>query len=252
MDSAETRAQVNDFVNRSFRDMADKDYIAARIAYRIGLDQQFLWSALQAIEKYLKAILIYNGLGATGLSHKLDKALKRVQEIEDISFDFPKDVCEFIQYLNTHGQSRYFEFPYYTNGTELFSLDKTVWYIRKYCFYLRGKTKTLSGEEGDSLYYNLEKIHLKDYEEYPTKYKIHGGYLEDLLKKRKSEQRKYLIWKNAYFGTYQKKIPSRFIRLSAANPTHFMYPEIYSHLTEMVTFSKDLQNFMTKAKKDEK
>jgi hypothetical protein len=31
---------IDDFINRSFRDVADKDYIAARIAHRYGLEQQ--------------------------------------------------------------------------------------------------------------------------------------------------------------------------------------------------------------------
>ena len=45
-------AYLNDFATRSFRDMADMDYIAARSAYRLELYPQFMWSGLQAIEKY--------------------------------------------------------------------------------------------------------------------------------------------------------------------------------------------------------
>jgi hypothetical protein len=40
-------------MSAALRDVADEDYIAARALYRIRLDRQFLWSALQAIEKYL-------------------------------------------------------------------------------------------------------------------------------------------------------------------------------------------------------
>lgn len=46
--------RVNDFAARSFRDVADRDYVAARLACRAGLMPQFLWSAQQAFEKYLK------------------------------------------------------------------------------------------------------------------------------------------------------------------------------------------------------
>lgn len=53
-------ADLNNFATRSFRDVADQDYVLARIAYRSELYAQFLWSGLQAIEKYLKAILLYN------------------------------------------------------------------------------------------------------------------------------------------------------------------------------------------------
>jgi hypothetical protein len=54
-------ALANGFIDRSFRDVADQDCIAARIVHRYsGLDLQFLWLAEQAVEKYLKAILLYN------------------------------------------------------------------------------------------------------------------------------------------------------------------------------------------------
>lgn len=44
------RVLINDFAIRSFRDTADKDYIAARMAYRARLIQPFLWSALHCLE----------------------------------------------------------------------------------------------------------------------------------------------------------------------------------------------------------
>lgn len=75
---------INDFANRSFRDFADQDYIMARIAYRKEFDQQFLWCSLQAIEKYLKAILIYNRVSTKGVSHNLVKALSRVKNIPEL------------------------------------------------------------------------------------------------------------------------------------------------------------------------
>src|SRR2546423_5751552 len=49
---------------QAFRDQADKDYVAARSNYRMNLREQFLWSGLQACEKYLKAILLFNQLSA--------------------------------------------------------------------------------------------------------------------------------------------------------------------------------------------
>lgn len=53
-------AYINDFATHSFRHPADMDYIAARAAYRMELYPQFMCAGLQTIEKYLKAILIYN------------------------------------------------------------------------------------------------------------------------------------------------------------------------------------------------
>jgi hypothetical protein len=56
----EERVIVNSFATECFRNVADTDYVAARMHSRFGLIEQFQWSALQAIEKYLKAILLYN------------------------------------------------------------------------------------------------------------------------------------------------------------------------------------------------
>ena len=55
---------LNTFASDIFRRQADFDYIAARANYRMHLRQQFLWSAQQAMEKYLKAILLFNGKSA--------------------------------------------------------------------------------------------------------------------------------------------------------------------------------------------
>jgi hypothetical protein len=40
---------INDFANRSFRDLADQDYTMARIASRKEFDQHFRWCSLQAL-----------------------------------------------------------------------------------------------------------------------------------------------------------------------------------------------------------
>jgi HEPN domain-containing protein len=100
-------ALINDFANRSFRDFADQDYISARIAYRNKFDQQFRWCSLQAIEKYLKAILLYNRKSSKDVKHDVNSALHRVQEINDLEFSVPPDVETFIDFLSTYGEDRY-------------------------------------------------------------------------------------------------------------------------------------------------
>ena len=46
MTKKQNSVYVNDFITRSFRDNADKDYILARIACKYKLEDQFFWSAL--------------------------------------------------------------------------------------------------------------------------------------------------------------------------------------------------------------
>lgn len=91
---------INDFAKRSFRDVADQDYIAARMSYRAQLREPFLWSSLQAFEKYFKAILLFNRKSAKGVGHNINEGLKRVEGIHDLSFSIPNDVREFIGYIN--------------------------------------------------------------------------------------------------------------------------------------------------------
>lgn len=47
-----------------FREPADADYVDARIMWRFGRKRAFSWSAAQAIEKYIKAFLLFNGFQA--------------------------------------------------------------------------------------------------------------------------------------------------------------------------------------------
>src|SRR3954452_5491489 len=97
MDSSKKRALVIDFINRSFRDVADRDYICARVCYRLNLAQQFLWAGFQAVEKYLKAILLYNDRSAKKLGHDIEAAYRQLVEIKDINFDIPVVVEQFLR-----------------------------------------------------------------------------------------------------------------------------------------------------------
>jgi HEPN domain-containing protein len=147
LDSRLVPALVNDFVNRSFRDVADRDYIAGRILYRYDLGSQFLWAASQALEKYLKAILLYSRRSTKGLGHDIVRVLHQVRLIRAIHFEIPKSVQGFIHYLNEEGPNRYFEYPAYAVGDELLRFDHAIWHIRRYCYDMRGQIQTSGGED---------------------------------------------------------------------------------------------------------
>jgi integrase len=74
-------AHLNNFAMQCFRDIADGDYIAARMAFRADLIPQALWASEQAIEKYLKAILLLRRVGC-GLrrSELANLTMKHVQQ----------------------------------------------------------------------------------------------------------------------------------------------------------------------------
>ena len=66
--------ELNSWAIRSFRDVADGDDIAARMAYRARLPVQFLWASQQTIEKYLKSILFIRRVPAKQVKHDLEPA----------------------------------------------------------------------------------------------------------------------------------------------------------------------------------
>ncbi len=72
--------ELNSWAFRSFRDVADGDYIAARMAYRAQLPVQFLWASQQAIEKYLKCALFIRRKAAKTVRHALALALKLLED----------------------------------------------------------------------------------------------------------------------------------------------------------------------------
>lgn len=232
---------INDYASRSFRDLADQDYLAARICYRVDLDQLFLWNSLQAIEKYFKAILLFNGRSAKSLGHDIERALGKIKEISDLKFKIPDDVVLFIKYINDYGLNRYFDYPTVIREFSLFKLDRTIWHIRRYCYYLRGSTIKKDGTLVPLLDYELRIIHNNIYDKYPNRYKIFGGYLESVINNN-TKLAPYLIWNNFYYGKVKKhKIKNVKVKVSAANPTHYMHPEIINDLDKLVDFPKALR-----------
>lgn len=113
---------IDDFATRCFRDTADQDYIAARLTYRAALIPQFHWLALQSIEKYLKAVLLYNRVKATQIGHDLKKALTACKRLP-FELSLSESTHSFIRHVNTFGPFRYLENSYYTFGPKLVQLD---------------------------------------------------------------------------------------------------------------------------------
>jgi hypothetical protein len=116
---------LNNFATRSFRDVADYDYIAARMAYRAKLIPQFLWSGLQAIEKYLKCILLLNRIPAKTLRHDLGRALELVETGAPFKLRLREPGRELIRHLDTYGRFRYLETPFH-----VMDLDRATRYGR--------------------------------------------------------------------------------------------------------------------------
>src|SRR5258706_15902897 len=99
---------LNEFALRSFRDVADGDYIAARMAYRAELLLQAYWSSQQALEKYLKAILLFRRIPQINRTHSLKKLLTKLESGFPVQLSV--ETRDFINFINDWDVDRYFTF----------------------------------------------------------------------------------------------------------------------------------------------
>lgn len=97
-------------------------------------------------------------------------------------------------------------------------LDEAVWELRKYCRAVRPAGGTPAG---------------------PI-----DGRLEEILGKP-SRAREALVWKNRYFGRYRTIRFSR--RIKIANPSTFIFPEIFPELDKIIHFSKPVRAHFLRA-----
>lgn len=206
---------LNSFAKEAFRDQGDRDYISARLIYRLEFREQFLWSGLQAIEKYLKAILLFNDRSSryknwpnnTGpkFRHDLVALYDAVKNIPEIKVTCPGEVEVFIKYLKQFGINRYFDRSTYTIGNELLELDKAVWHIRRYCQQLHWVVKDQSGQSIDIIAKRVDKLNAASVIKDPWKFRIRNAFLENVLSRPQNDPvRQGLIWQNLYYGARRK------------------------------------------------
>lgn len=232
-------ALLNDFAVRCFRDVADADYIAARLAYRAGLFAQFHWSALQAVEKYYKAILLFNRIKSNRVGHSLAVAQKLAKKLP-FETSLSPVVVKFMQHLDDFGTIRYLEGSYFIHGPALSRLDKAVWELRRYCKVLNYDIQTQKGVV-NMLTLELDAIKRADVGP-PSGMQLVGGMLETILKKREHPARQALLWKNMFYTLRARpgvRMPTPF---HATNSPLFLHPELLDHVTKLVYIPADLQN----------
>ena len=229
---------INDFATRSFRDTGDGDYIAARLAYRAGLMPQFLWSSLQAIEKYLKCVLILNRVRAPR-GHNLAEILQVFEKNKKFDMRFTEGTRKFLVYLDTYGRHRYFETPYYTKGYELISLDRAVWDVRRYARSMDYGIKTFEGNDVNLLPYEIEANESAE-KRPPHRFTIIGGRLESIIANRDHPSREPLMWQNAFFGRKHRKTITLPSWSESGNSPLTLHPEILDDILKYVWLPKDV------------
>lgn len=230
---------LNDFATRIFRCQADFDYISARSNFRMQLRQQFLWSALQCIEKYLKAILLYNGKSALYLpdedskkkkesfGHNLRQLLSAIQRIELFDLDLTDADFMFIEYLSDQGNNRYISTEAYNTPSGLSDLDGLVWRLRRYCRHFSGFGLGYKEPMPGLRDAQIKSISNPTRKQNPHKFRLHAGELEKILKKPASDPaRKALVWANLYYGGKRRiSITYRSFGSSESPPCREDWPE---------------------------
>jgi HEPN domain-containing protein len=226
---------LNNFALCCFRDTADGDYIAARMAFRAKLIRQALWASEQAIEKYLKCILLLRRIEANKPSHSPVKLLKRLETQFPLALS--DEVREFIGYIEIFGPDRYFTYPYVTDGLEIIKLDWTVWQLRRYCInYHRGSTPN------SARFSQMDTKHIEDsVNRPPRRYQsLAPGELDEILAKRTHPARAALIWNNPCFGAGTRRTIRIHQNSMSANSPLALYPEIIDEVRKYVFLPKDV------------
>jgi HEPN domain-containing protein len=118
-----TRGHLHFWITDTFRDTADRDYIAARLLHRHRLFQPSAWSALQAVEKYLKATLLFGGRSVKSYRHDLVRLWAAVKKMPHLKALIPEDCEEFLETLSSQGSNRYLDHALHFEGDELQRLD---------------------------------------------------------------------------------------------------------------------------------
>jgi hypothetical protein len=147
-------------VERVFREAADEDYAVARLAWINQIPRQFVWSSGQAVEKYLKAASLFNGMDAkfghdwwgrfqniSDLAAKhgqpgpptLQAPALQFEEYNDLIYE--EDAAHFVRRIHDASQAsvRYNEFTWLdVDFFDLHKLDALIRWLRGLCFPLDG------------------------------------------------------------------------------------------------------------------
>lgn len=213
----ELQIVLNSYASDVFRKQADCDYISARANYRMQLRQQFLWSAHQAVEKYLKATLLFNGRSArfylpAGASkrrefgHDLIALAAEVKNIPIFNLKIEQEDEMFLSYLSRQGgANRYLSKSAYNTADAIHQLDQLVWHIRRYCQYIADRGVGCPEAVPGMQQAIVRSITDPSKELTPHSFALSGGELESVMSRNpKDPARKALVWANLFYGSKRR------------------------------------------------
>ncbi|MGE3511573.1 MAG: hypothetical protein AB7N65_22110 [Vicinamibacterales bacterium] len=214
--------ELNSFAFRSFRDVADADYISARMAYRAQLPVQFLWASQQTLEKYLKCILFIRRVPAIQVNHDLRRALALVESAQ-IPLDIATRSRKFIQEIDEVGRYRYLEASFFVDWHNIVALDQAAWELRRFCTLDPAATsqRLVDGR-------------------WAPRVRIAGGYLEKVIANRRNPARQPLLWHNGYFGRGRRTVTVRGGFIGVNSPLLRRTEELIDEILKYAYVPKDV------------
>lgn len=178
-----------------------------------------MWSAQQAVEKYLKSILLYNSKSARyyipensskrkEFGHNLSALKHEVSKIDYLRFELPEWSQHYMEYLaELGGFNRYLTNSSWNTPDAMHKLDELVWNIRRYCQYISDRGLGCQYEVAGMKEAVVNSINNPIYQKKPVAFKLFNGELEKILKKpHKDPARKALVWANMFFGKRNRKL----------------------------------------------
>jgi len=134
-------------INEMFLHTADENYIVARWSHDNQLMTDFFWNAAHALEKYMKAVLLFNGRSVKGFSHGLVELYVEVEKVGghllpqmltrpptlDIYHWVDLKPTAFIEKLDQNGNAdnRYLTYGFAQHPWYLHMVDTMVWAVRR-------------------------------------------------------------------------------------------------------------------------
>jgi hypothetical protein len=226
-------------VQELFIKTADDNYVAARWCFTYGLDVDFFWLAVHALEKYLKAALLLNGRSARSYStsgkektygHDIVRLYADVQplapellptkltcpaEISDPQwYEEPSECFIARLYDMGHAHNRYQLSGYIRREEDLLKLDQMVFAVRRLCQPLEthflGKKR--SGVPDETRRQRILKDHPSSANLYSRLEETFGG------KRGKMVRHAALNWNFPFAPKGYKHTKMRYGTFSAVNP----------------------------------
>ncbi len=230
-------ALINDFAIRCFRDTGDGDYIAARLAFKAGLATQAIWSGLQAVEKYLKCMLLLRRISSKGVGHDIAKGLRLVKDRLNYDIVLPDNEQAVFDHLAESCGDRYLVASLHLFDHELSGLDALVWRFRQYCDVL--DVEHFNDEPStEILFKSLERIKATLDAE-PVEGHLRRGALETILADQHHRAHEGLVWRNAMFGGgIPIRATSENFNFVATNSPLYLNPNIVRAVSKLVHLPK--------------